>query len=324
MRKWPLFLICLVLWQCKPEKDWTHLRGGVFGTYYDIAYKSQVNYQTPIDSFFIAYDKAVSKYNPKSELSQFNRNGKVRVQLSYLPELLLKAKKIHQLTSGALEPTLGPLINAWGFGTAKRKNLDSAAVDSLLHFVDFDAIIITDTLVYTEKKGVRVDLNIVGEGFAIDWLSNFFKEKGLSDFKVEIGGEVFASGRNPEDKAWTIGIENPYYDSKGGERLFTTLTIEDEAISTSGSYRHFFIDSLGNKYSHIIDPQTGYPIKHDLISVSIKAPNSTLADGLATSCMVMGREEAKVLIDSLKNVEALFLFEGKKGLESWVSAGFYD
>lgn len=322
MKHWRL-LIIILLASCKnQESRYTRLEGGAFGTYYSIHYKCNQDYRSEIENLLNKYSKAVSKYDPQSEVSDFNRTGKVVFRSPYLKGLFKKAKEIYEVSNGALDPTLMPLIEAWGFGTANPAHLDSAEVDSLLQWVDFESVILTDSTLENSKAGVTLDLNAVGEGYGIDLVGEWLIEKGIMDFKVEIGGEVLCYGVNADGEPWKIGIENPEYDEKGGHRLYAIISLENEALGTSGSYRHFQIDSLGHKHPHILDPRTGYPVQHHLISVTVKAKDCVTADGVATACMVMGEKKGREMIESLPGVDAFFIYDEHGKLAYWQSEGF--
>ena len=315
--------VCFFCHCTADEVVYTELKGSTFGTYYSIKYKSAENLQVEIDSLFIHYSAAVSKYDTASEISEFNRRGKVVFRSPYLKSLVEKAKEIYILTQGALDPTVMPLVDGWGFGADKTRTLsDSAAVDSLLARVDFEAVQWNDTILYTIRPGVLLDLNAVGEGYGIDLIGEWLEGKGIHDYKVEIGGEVLCKGTNPEGKPWRIGIENPKFDQEGERPLLSVVTLENEALGTSGSYRNFFVDEHGQKRSHIIDPRTGYPVQHHLLSATVKANTCILADGLATSCMVLGLEESKKLVETLAQVEAFLVYEEEGILKSWHSRKF--
>ncbi len=308
---------------CSEKAAYTRLEGQIYGTYYSIHYNSAEDFTTELLGLLNEVGSAISKYDPQSEISDFNRSGRVVFRSPYLRELMLKTQELYDQSGGALDPTLMPLIEAWGFGTASPTNPDSSEVDSLLQFLDFPSIVVTDSSLESSKPHVTIDLNAVGEGYGIDYVGKWLTEKGITDFKVELGGEVLCRGKNSEGKDWKIGIENPKYEELGGERLYATVLLVNEAIGTSGSYRHFRVDSLGNKLPHILDPRTGYPVSHQLLSVTIKAKDCVTADGLATACMVLGEEEGKKMIEQLSEVEAFFIYYNQDGkLIHWESAGF--
>ncbi|WP_192346028.1 FAD:protein FMN transferase [Algoriphagus sp. Y33] len=313
----------LLLFSCdSPRSQFTELQGDVFGTYYSIHYKATEDHRAAIENLLDVYGKAVSKYEPESELSEFNQTGKVIFRSPYLKDLIVSAKHFNGLSNGALNPTLMPLIEAWGFGSSDPQKLDSAAVDSLLKFTDFSAIIPNDSMLTTLKDGVTLDLNFLGEGYGIDMIGDFLEKEGIKDFKVEIGGEVLCKGLSPKGISWKIGIENPISKKGAADHLYAIIALQDEALGSSGSYRHFILDSLGRRQSHLLDPRTGYPIQHHLISATVKAQDCLTADALATACMIMGEEEGKLMIENLEGVEALFVYLDNGITSYWQSEGF--
>lgn len=177
-------------------------------------------------------------------------------------------------------------------------------------------------MLYRTKPGILLDLNAVGEGYAIDLIGAWLEHKGIDDYKIEIGGEVWCKGLNAEGKPWRIVIENPRFDQEGQQPLLAVVALENAALGTSWSYRNFYIDEQGNQRAHIIDPRTGYPVQHNLLSATVKAPSCVLADGLATACMVLGLEESKRLIEALEQVEAFLVYEQQGVLKSWHSKKF--
>lgn len=316
------FLFLLLISCHSPQTDFLEIQGDIFGTYYSIHYKANEDHQAAIENLLDVYGKAVSKYESESELSEFNQTGKVLFRSPYLKDLIVSAKHFYGLSNGALNPTLMPLIEAWGFGSSDPQKLDSAAVDSLMKFTDFSVIIHNDSMLTSSKDGVTLDLNFLGEGYGIDMVGDFLEKKGIKDYKVEIGGEVLCKGVSPRGIPWKIGIENPISEKGKANHLYAIITLEDEALGSSGSYRHFRIDSLGRRQSHLLDPRTGYSIQHNLISATVKARDCLTADALATACMVMGEKEGKLMIENLEGVEALFVYLDDGATSYWQSEGF--
>jgi thiamine biosynthesis lipoprotein len=170
-------------------------------------------------------------------------------------------------------------------------------------------------------ENVQLDLSAMGEGYAIDLISDFLHHQGIKNYKVEIGGEMKCSGKNQKNEAWLIGIENPL-NNKGNTRLLGLVRLVDESISTSGTARKFYRDETGKKRSHIIHPKTGRPIENSLLSVTIKSKNAVDADAFATACMVMGYDSALQFIRG-KNLEAFITYEENGKLLSWQTPSFF-
>lgn len=308
--------------QSSKQQSYTELKGSTMGTYYSIVYDSNENFQHEIDSILTNYSTAANTYDASSEISEFNKTGKIVYRSPYLFAMLMKASEINKATQGAFDPTLMPLINAWGFGFSSRAQMDSAKVDSLLNLVSLSNIHFDETEAIALKQGVMLDLSALGEGFGIDLIGNFLRKEGIENYKVEIGGEMLCKGVSPSGRAWRIGIENPKYEKSGESKLMTIVELKNEALSTSGNYRKYFVDATGTKQPHIISPITGYPVRHGLLSVSIKAKDCVTADAFATSCMVLGLDKAKKLVESRNDLEAFFIYNQQSRLKTWKSDGF--
>jgi thiamine biosynthesis lipoprotein len=231
------------------------------------------------------------------------------------------AGELYEETNGAFEPTLMPLIRAHGFSNSTRQILPVKTVDSLLSFVSFRYITHDSIQMRSAKSGVQLDLSAMGEGYAIDMIAGFLEEKNVADYKVEIGGEMKCKGKNSKGDRWLIGIEDP--TGVPTNKVLTTVRLENEAISTSGTARKFFIDENGIRRSHIIDPRTGCSIQNNLLSVTIKDKRAVRADALATALMVMGLDSAKSFVKR-SNVEAFIVYEEKNKVLSWHSPDFFD
>lgn len=314
-------LLSLLNISCEQER-FTTLSGNTMGTYYTIQYKSENNYQNQIDSILQGFIAAASTYDPNSELSQFNQRGSIIFRKGHLYRMLIEARKFHKMTAGAFEPTLMPLINAYGFGYTKKSFVSNSRNDSLLQLVSFHHVYFDSSRMTALKKGIQVDLSAMGEGYAIDLIADFLEQERVSDYKVEIGGEMKCKGKNPKSDLWLIGIENPEPQNQN-EKILKYLTLHNEAISTSGNYKKYYIDNNGKKRSHLIDPKTGEPIDNTLLSVTITDKRATVADAMATACMVMGLDSAIAFIQK-SNLKGLITFEKNGKVQSWHSKDFFS
>jgi thiamine biosynthesis lipoprotein len=316
----PIFaLLLLTFWSCR-EEGYITLPGKTMGTYYSIQYKSEGNFKKEIDSLLQEFISAASTYDSLSELSEFNRRGIVYFRTRHLYRMLTIAKTIHKKTHGAFEPTLMPLINLHGFGYVKKVSFPVSSIDSLLELVSFDHVMFDSIKMTTLKKGVQIDLSAMGEGFAIDLIAEFLEKNHVRNYKVEIGGEMKCAGKNSRDENWLIGIEHPASDNQG--RILNTVTLQNEAISTSGSYRKFYLDDEGRKHSHIIDPKTGRPVQNNVLSVTVIAKKAVIADAIATACMVMGLDDAVDFIES-SEIEGMITYEHEGQIQYWHSKEFF-
>lgn len=295
------------------------------GTTYHIKYLNENNYKQDIDSLLKEVNLSMSTYIPESEISEFNRSGLVNVKSNYFIPVLQKSVEIYKNTNGAFDPTVMPLVNAWGFGFENKSIIDSSLIDSLLDQISLQHIAFKNkTVVNTYKKPVMLDFSAIAKGYGVDVVAHFLRSKDITNFMVEIGGEVVCSGFNQEKEVWRIGIDNPKYQEEGGERLSQVIQLNNNALATSGNYRNFYVDSNGVKRAHTINPKTGYPVDHSLLSASVKAKDCMTADGYATALMVLGVEKCKKVVNSVDGIEAFLIFDKEGELETWSSEGFFE
>lgn len=289
------------------------LQGLTMGTIiYNVKYMAfeEVNYQDEVDSLLVAFNQSLSTYIPSSELSQFNLNDSITFKTSLLPDILHKSRIIFNKSGGAYDPTIGPLVNAWGFGPKKKAMLDSAIVDSLLRVVGFQRIEF-DQNGASKPANTYLDFSASAKGYALDVIADFFASKNVLDYMIEIGGEVRCQGANQNATKWKIGIEKPSMNETQGD-LFATAFLIDRSLATSGNYRNYYQDG-DQIIAHTISPFTGYSVAHNLLSASIFAPNCALADGYATACMVMGLEKSIDMVEKLNGIDGLFIFSKEDG-----------
>ena len=221
--------------------------------------------------------------------------------------------EINKETHGAFDLTVGPLVNAWGFGPEKKAIIDSSKIDSLLQYVGMEKIRLVGRKLVKNLPGIKIDVNSIAQGYAVDVVFRYFENLGIENFMVEIGGEVRTKGKNPKGDFWRIGVDKPV-DGNGvaGEYLQTIILLDNKAITTSGNYRKFFEEN-GQKFSHIIDPHTGYPYKNNLLSVSVIANDALTADGYDTGLMVLGLEGARDLLKRHPELDAYMIYSDEKG-----------
>jgi len=269
----------------------------------------------------------MSTYRKYSEISRFNalKIPRQRFKVSRdFAKVIMESKKIYRLTGGAWDGSIYPLMNLWGFGISERKNRlpKKEKIASLLRDVGFDNIDLVDGRYLLKKKAaISIDLASIAKGYAVDKVAEFIKKEDIKNFLVEIGGEVYASGVRKDGKQWRIGINRPRKESPYDE-IYKIVRLKDKAFATSGDYRKFF-EVKGKRYSHILNPKTGYPVANGVVSVSIVAGTCAFADGLATAVMVMGRKKGLELVNRLDGTECLVVVQDKKGsFKDFVSNGF--
>jgi thiamine biosynthesis lipoprotein len=274
-----------------------------------------------MDSILIAINDDVSTYIPSSTISRFNQSVSafsVPVSATHFIENFKYAQLVANLSTQMFDPTVGPLVNYWGFGYTGRKpvtKVDSAKVDSLLKFVglkNIKLVEINDSILFTKKfPGVELDFGGIAQGYAIDVLAAFLDKKGVENYLVDLGGEFSAKNKNAKGAFWQVGINIPKEDAEVND-IQTIFSLVNETISTSGNYRNFH-EVKGVKYSHTLNPYTGFPEKNTLLSVSVFGPKCTMADGLATACMAMGFDKAQLLLEYLPDYDGYFIFSKPDG-----------
>lgn len=321
-----LLIVVVFFTSCgEKEKVYKTYEGEIFGTYYRIQVADLgKDLQPEFDSVFNLINFASNSYVQDSEISNFNQTGKLINPSFTFKDMMDSTVKYHRMSEGYFEPTLYPLLKSWGFSFEQREEMDSAKVADLVGLIGFEQMILaTDSGFFAAKPGVMLDITGLGEGYAIDKLVEVVEKNQISDYMVEIGGEMKAKGLNSRKTLWTIGVEDPAQAEMGiTSSLLTKVELDNRSISSSGNYRKFYIDDTGNRRAHILDPKTGFPVSHNMVSVSVLAPSATQADALATAFMAMGPEKAKILAESLPGVEAMFVIGGKEKLEMEFTSGF--
>ena len=298
------------------------IAGQTMGTIpYHIKYKTkgERDYKPSIDSLLVAFNQSLSTYLPASEISRFNRADTLVFESSLFYPVLSKSRHVYEATGGAFDPTIGPLVNAWGFGPEKDVHfLSQEQIDSLLLLVDFSKITFSQSHAI-KPSGMYLDFSAIAKGYAIDLVGNFLRKQGVQDFMVEIGGEVIASGVNEKGSVWNIGIEDPLV-KREEQKLFAIVRLENRAVATSGNYRNYF-ERDGRIYAHIIDPRTGYTSEQSILSASVFAADCMTADAYATAFMVLGVEEAMKIVEQDAGLEAMFIYRGAEKEEVAISSG---
>jgi thiamine biosynthesis lipoprotein len=287
--------------------------GFVFGTIYNITYRSNENLKSEIEAELKRFDFSLSPFNDSSVISRVNRNEDITVDTLF-SNCFNKAIEVSHMTDGAFDITIAPLANAWGFGFKHGDFPDSLTIDSLLQITGYDKVALTDGKVVKSDERVQLSCSAIAKGYAVDVIASFLERKGIKDFMVDIGGEIVARGSNPKSDLWHIGVNKPVDDSLStNQEIQAVLKLTNVGMATSGNYRNFYYKD-GKKYAHTIDPRTGYPVQHSLLSATVIAENCMTADALATSFMVMGLEEAERFVDAHPSVEAYFIYSDSSGV----------
>ncbi len=305
-----LMLLAMTFASCAKQPQKMVLQGLVQGSYYAITYYDEEgrNFQQEIDSIFHAVDMSVNLWVDSSVICKVNRNEDVALDQIFIENFEV-AQRAAAISDGYFDPTISPLVSAWGF-SAKNPHLPpltSHLIDSLKQLVDYRKVRIEDGKLIKENPAMKLDFNAIAQGYTTDLVGALLELKGIKSYIVDVGGEIFARGTKPDGKLWVVGIEKPSADWDSERVVQQRVELEDKGIVTSGSYRKY-VERDGKRYSHCIDPMTGYPVEHNLLSATVIAENATWADALASVCMVMGMERSLELIKTLEGVEVYYIF----------------
>ena len=325
MKKLFFLLSILLVSSCGKEvkPGYQHFEGLAFGTSFHITLEGAKDLvvESDIDSLIHAVNRSLSTYIPNSDISKINKGDSTVVVDDMFREVFEKSTTIYQETDGAFDPTIGILVNAWGFGPGGSLNdMGQKTVDSLLVFVGFDKIRLKEGKVIKKYPEIYLDFNANAKGFGVDVIGRYLESRGVANYLVEIGGEIRARGVNPKNQPWKIAIEKPNFD---GSRSFQTiLALKNESIATSGNYRKFKIDSLsGEKFAHTIDTKTGYPSKSNLLSASVIGNfDCADVDAYATAFMAMGLDKTMRFLENNRDIKCFLIFNDRdQGLKTYAT-----
>ena len=314
-----VFIITILFASCIRTPQKINYSGITQGSYFSITYYDEGNrhFETEIDSIFREVDNAVSLWNENSIIRKVNRNEDIIVNQIFKDNFEW-ARKASEFSDGAFDATIGPLVSAWGFHYKKELEMTPEMVDSIRQLVGYQKVQIVDDRVVKENPNITLDFNAVAQGYTTDLIGKFLETKGVYNYLVDVGGEIYAKGTKPNGEMWTIGIEKPAENFDSERAVQIKLKLKDKGIVTSGNYRKY-IEKDGIRYSHSIDPKSGYPVEHNLLSVTIIADNASWADCLATICMIVGKEKASKLLEG-QGIEAYFIYvEDGKILTEWIN-----
>jgi thiamine biosynthesis lipoprotein len=326
-----LFSIFFAYTDCVAKQE--HLiQGRTMGTTYHVkvvtgSFQGVSGLKEKIEKRLAEINQSMSTYISDSEISRFNTMRQVGAKFKITDDfyqVMRVAENIYRLSEGAWDGTVNPLVDLWGFGRRGSKDVipSKKEILSLLASVRFDYVQIVEPGFLSKKRAlVTLDLSSIAKGYGVDALAKLIGNQGFKNYLVEIGGEVFAAGVRKDGKRWRVGINNPRKDAAVNE-VYQVVDLQNRAFATSGDYRNFF-EFNGIRYSHVINPKTGYPVSNGVVSVSIIAGDCTFADGLATAIMVMGHQKGLDLINRLEDVDGLIVFEKPDGaLVDYYSNGF--
>lgn len=315
MKQILMALMGLTIFSCqeKPVVVHDYIQGDAFGTTYHIQLYSngEIDFKQGIDSVITVVNHSLSTYIPDSDISKINLGDSTVVVDSLFREVFELSSEIHRKTDGYFDPTIGVLRNAYGFGDTKPlRTIDAETLDSLMQYVGFHKVQLKpDGTIRKEHPQIYFDFNAVAKGYGVDIIGRYLDSKGITDYLIEVGGEILAKGKNIEnEKAWSVGIESP--DSELENRSYeATVLLGNVGLAASGNYRKFRIDPLtGKKYVHSLNPLSGSAEMSNVTSATVIAPTCAEADAYATAFMVLGLQKSKDLLNELPKIEAYLTY----------------
>ena len=312
MKKIFLLLLAVILFSCSAVKETQTIKyeGFVFGTTYHITIldDQNINFQKSIDSLFFLVNKSLSTYISTSDVSKINNGDSTVIVDELFVEVFQKSKRIFKETDGYFDPTVGNLVNAWGFGPKEaKKEMDSIEVRKMMQFVGLDNVELKQNKILKEFKEIYLDFNSIAKGFGIDVVGRFIESKQVQNYMVEIGGEIRAKGKNNEGNFWKVAIEKPNTD--GSQSFQTAIQLKNESMATSGNYRKFRITEAGKKYVHTVNPKTGFATESNLLSASVIAASDCAdVDAYATAFMAMGFEKTKEFLKNNNSIKVILIY----------------
>lgn len=319
-------VLLVLLYSCsKSSNNRRDYAGGALGTTYNIVTISskEVNLQNEIDSVFMAINRSLSTYIPESDISKINSGDSTVVVDQMFQEVFKLAKNIHSETLGFFDPTVGTLVNAWGFGPEQKIMMDSVRVDSLLRYVGFDKVMLSNNRISKTNPNIFIDFNAIAKGYSIDRLAAMLNDKGIENYLIEVGGELVAKGKNTiKNKNWVVGIDDPEMLVERKTKIL--INLNDRALASSGNYRKYRVDeATGKKYVHTVNPKTGFTQVSNTLAVTILANDCATADAYATAFMAMDLDEAFKLVADNKTLEAYIIYSDENGTtQEFLTNGF--
>lgn len=316
MKAWQIIFLALLVagsvFVITRNKPYQKNSGKIFGTYYNIIYQSDKELHNDIKATLLAVDNSLSTFNKQSTITAINNNADIAPDKMFL-EVFSLAQKISQETGGAFDITVAPLVNAWGFGFKNNIPADSATIDSLRRYTGYETIEYKDGRIAKQHPETMLDCSAIAKGYGCDQVARMLERQGITNFMVEIGGEIVAKGVNDKGNKWIVGITKPTDDRNGtSTEIQEKIHISGKSLATSGNYRNFRYEGE-RKVAHTIDPKSGYPVTHSLLSATVIADDCATADALATAFMVMGVEKATEYCNEHREIDAIFIYSDNNG-----------
>ena len=321
----PIIALTLSLASCAPQPEYAELNGLTQGTTYHIVVEKipgldVMTLRQDIEILFTEIDNSLSVYNDSSVISAINANRSDLTDTLFR-EVFRDAAEVSEESGGLFDITIGPLVKSWGFGPDAMKRFNPSMLDSLLALVGMDKVRLEGDRIIKADPDMFIDVNAIAQGYTVDLVADLIVSRGIKHCLAEVGGEVRTVG-DKNGMGWKVGIDTPADGNyTPGADIQARIRLDDRALATSGNYRKFFVEN-GVKYSHTIDPRTGYPVKHTLLSATIIAPTGAVADAWATACMVGGKDKAIAFIEKYDFLEGYLIWSDENGMmKSWISEG---
>ena len=310
--KYVFVVFCIGLVSCKKQQTYFLTQGEIFRTSYHIKYKYHKELGKEIQTELDRFNLSLNPFNKQSVIYKVNNNEEVEVD-DWFMTVFNKAKEVSEISHGAYDITCAPLINAWGFGFSKMDSVNHHIIDSLKQFVGFEKVRLHNRKIIKDDPRIQLSASSIAKGYSCDVIAELLDSYEISDYMIEIGGEVRGKGKNPNNECWKIEITKPHDDSSGQlkERL-EVVKLCDYSLATSGNYRNYYIKD-GKKYAHTMDPQTGYPAENSILSATVITPDCITADAFATAFMTLGLEESCLIGDKIPNLEYIFVYTDEEG-----------
>ena len=324
-----LSLFIAFIFSCSKPANKKIISGYSFGTSFSIQFEKNNDeniIKNKIDSLFKIVNNSFSTYISDSDISKINRGDSLLVVDDHFKKVFLKSYEIWELSQGFFDPTVGSLVNAYGFGPENKiKNFSKKQLDSLIQLTGFSKVSLTSEGTIKKKySNIYLDFNAIGKGYIVDLISELLISYDIKNFLIEIGGEIIAKGKNPNSgEFWKVAIDNP--SQKNNRQFIKTIFLKNKALATSGNYRKYIIDSLtGKKYVHTINPKNGKSFQSKILSVSVLASDCMTADAWATALMVMPFQLSKSIIESIEGIDAYWILSNQKGYDEIFSSNYPD
>lgn len=327
-----IFLLFIFIQACTPKnpeskqknEDEQIIQGEAQGTTYTVKYIAEHDstLKRQVEALLKEIDLSLSTYIPNSTISQLNQGDSIQVD-RFFEEIFIRSKELSKLTKGAFDPTIAPLIEAWGFDYSKPEQMDTAVVEAHLSHCGFHLFELKNFWLIKKDPKAKLNFNAIAQGYTVDLMAELLEYNGINRYFIELGGEVIVKGKNKNSVFWRVGIDRPS-GTNLERQLSAVLSLENKAVVTSGNYRKF-VEINGVRYNHTINPKTGFPVRHALLSATVVAENSATADALATAFMVMGVEKSKSFLKDHPEYDAILIFSGREEpLETYITAGIRE